>query len=208
MGDAIMAFWNAPLQVEGHRSAALDAAVQMTRRLELLNSEAGYNIRIGIGLNTGECLVGNLGSSQRFSYSAIGDAVNVASRIEGITKYYGLTLLFEQSVLDDATVIPEHHRALEVDLVRVVGRDTPLVLHTLVDRRRLTDEPAFFDAHAAFLNAYREGDFETALQRATQLSEEAPETIQPMYRTFRDRLQEILADPPEHWDGTFDFTEK
>ena len=208
MGDAIMAFWNAPLPLERHRAAALDAAVQMTRRLETLNTEAGYNIRIGIGLNTGECLVGNLGSSQRFSYSAIGDTVNVASRIEGITKYYGLTLLFEQSVLDGSTAIPEHHQAIEVDFVRVVGRDTPLVLHTLVDRRQLSDAAAFFEAHTAFLETYRKGDFGSALQSADRLSEIAPESVKPMYRTFRNRLTAILADPPEHWDGTFDFTEK
>ncbi len=208
MGDAILAFWNAPLTVENHRTAALGATVQMANRLDALNAEKGYGIRMGVGLHTGECLVGNLGSTQRFSYSVIGDAANVASRIEGITKYYGLMLLFEQSLLEGNSTIPEGHRALEVDRVRVVGRDSPLVLYTLVETRALRDETAFFETHEVFLSNYRQGRFEETQEIVSRLAGIAPDRIRPMYETFAKRLSDFVATPPQDWDGVFDFTEK
>ncbi|MBW8639318.1 adenylate/guanylate cyclase domain-containing protein [Hoeflea sp. WL0058] len=208
MGDAILAFWNAPLTVENHRTAALGATVHMANRLDALNAEKGYGIRMGVGLHTGECLVGNLGSTQRFSYSVIGDAANVASRIEGITKYYGLTLLFEQSLLEGGTTIPEGYRALEVDRVRVVGRDSPLVLHTLIEKSALNNEAAFYETHDAFLAAYRGGRFEEAQEIISRLTGMAPDRIRPMYETFANRLSGFVASPPPGWDGVFDFTEK
>ncbi len=212
MGDAIMAFWNAPLAVPDHRQEAVKAALAMMRRLRTLNREKGFEIRIGIGLNTGPCCVGNLGSSQRFNYSAIGDAVNVAARIEGVTKAYGLPVLLEGSVLEDglqglqeAGVI-----VLEVDRVRVVGRDEPLVLHTAIERPDLgdTSETDLLDAHAALLDVYRNGDFEMALERANSLHETAPPLLQGLYQTYIDRLNGMIKMPPADWDGIHQFDKK
>jgi adenylate cyclase len=212
MGDAIMAFWNAPLTVPDHRHAAVKAAMAMLRRLQVLNEEKGFQIRIGIGLNTGPCCVGNLGSSQRFSYSAIGDAVNVASRIEGVTKAYRLPVLLENSVLadnwpesDDGGII-----LLEVDRVRVVGRDEPLVLHTAFEKHHLEgrDETELCNAHAALLAAYRSGQFETAIERVRTLLETAPPLLGGLYQTYVTRLDALIEVPPDHWDGIHQFDEK
>lgn len=209
MGDAIMAFWNAPLSVPHHRAAAQQAALGMIRRLERLNAEKDFNIRIGIGLNSGTCCVGNLGSMQRFNYSAIGDAVNVAARIEGITKAYGLPVLLAQSVLEDAPA-PGPQVILEVDSVQVVGREEPLVLHTVFDESRLNglSPKVLSAAQSAFLETYRAGDFEAAYEQARSLKEVAPPALSGLYKTYLDRLAAFAAAPPENWNGVYRFTEK
>ncbi|WP_419907634.1 CHASE2 domain-containing protein [Hoeflea sp.] len=209
MGDAIMAFWNAPLTVPHHRAAAKEAALGMISRLERLNAEKDFNIRIGIGLNSGACCVGNLGSMQRFNYSAIGDAVNVAARIEGITKAYGLPVLLAESVLEDHPE-PGPQVILEVDSVQVVGREEPLVLHTVFEESRLNglSSKVLTAAQSAFLETYRAGDFEAAYEQARSLSEVAPPVLKGLYKTYLDRLAAFAAAPPEDWNGVYRFTEK
>src|SRR5690606_31731831 len=123
-----MAFWNAPLDIADHRRRACLAALEMLAALERLNRMRGSELRIGIGLHAGPALVGNLGSAQRFSYSAIGDSVNLASRIEGLTKAYGLSVLVTDQVRDGAGDLA----FLEVDRVRVVGRAEPAPIFTLL----------------------------------------------------------------------------
>lgn len=203
MGDAIMAFWNAPLPVDDHRAAARRAALAMMHRLETLNAETGANINIGIGLNTGECCVGNLGSLQRFNYSAIGDAVNVAARIESITKAYGLPILFADTVLDDDVDDDPQHFVLEVDRVRVVGRAEPLVLYTILDTAILQDSARsdLIAAHSGFLETYRRGDFEAADQVVQSLLGWAPPALHGLYHVFAERLRGFAIDPPQNWDG-------
>ena len=212
MGDAIMAFWNAPLSVPDHRQEAVKAALAMMRRLQALNREKGIEIRIGIGLNTGPCCVGNLGSSQRFNYSAIGDAVNVAARIEGVTKAYGLPVLLESSLLEDGTSSLEDAgiMVLEVDRVRVVGRDEPLILNTVIEKQDLgaIGESGLMQTHEALLDAYRDGTFELALDRARSLQETAPPLLQGLYQTYVDRLEALIKAPPDHWDGIHQFDKK
>lgn len=205
MGDAIMAFWNAPLPVADHRAAARSAALAMMNRLDMLNAETGANIKIGIGLNTGECCVGNLGSLQRFNYSAIGDAVNVAARIESITKAYGLPILFAETVLEENGVDDPDHFTLEVDCVRVVGREEPLVLYTIIDAAVMgnSDSSNLVATHDAFLKIYRRGDFEAAAVAAKSLLGDAPEALHGLYRTYLDRLQGFAANPPQNWDGVY-----
>ncbi|MEM9107255.1 MAG: adenylate/guanylate cyclase domain-containing protein [Pseudomonadota bacterium] len=212
MGDAIMAFWNAPLSVANHRQEAVKAALAMMRRLQVLNREKGFEIRIGIGLNTGPCCVGNLGSSQRFNYSAIGDAVNVAARIEGVTKAYSLPVLLAGSVLEDGVQSLEDAGVilLEVDRVRVVGRAEPLVLHTAIERPDLggTSETALLDAHSAYLEAYVKGDFDSAIEQAKALHETAPTPLRGLYQIYIDRLNGLLKAPPADWDGIHQFDKK
>ncbi len=210
MGDAIMAFWNAPLDVPGHRNAAIQAALAMTDRLETLNAESGFDIKMGIGLNTGNCCVGNLGSTQRFNYSAIGDSVNVASRIEGITKTYGLQVLLADSVVDEELELPDRYIVLEVDLVRVVGRDEPLVLHTVLDRGALAsiDVDKLLADHTKFLNAYRSGAFDVAADKAKQMMETGPAMLSRYYQAYQDRIAGFQAHPPTNWDGVYTFLSK
>ena len=119
IGDAIMAFWNAPIDVPDHRQRACESVLAMLDALEKLNATLEKPVRIGVGLNSGVCCVGNLGSRQRFDYSAIGDSVNVGSRIEGLTKQYGLSNLVAESTASEV----EGLAMLEIDKVMVVGRD-------------------------------------------------------------------------------------
>ncbi|MGH7092832.1 MAG: CHASE2 domain-containing protein, partial [Stellaceae bacterium] len=137
MGDCVMAFWNAPLDDPEHARHAIDAAQEMRRRISELNAawaEAAKNggklyrpLRIGIGVNTGECCVGNFGSQQRFDYSIIGDPVNVASRLESLTKMYGVDLILGE---ETALWLAETD-LIELDLVTVKGKTQPIHIFTL-----------------------------------------------------------------------------
>ena len=108
MGDCIMAFWNAPIDCKNHRELAVKSAIEMKTKLDQMNKNAEFDppLKIGIGLNTGDCLVGNMGSEQRFDYSVIGDAVNLASRLEGVSKYYDTTIIISENTADGIDFIP------------------------------------------------------------------------------------------------------
>ena len=108
MGDCIMAFWNAPIDCKNHKELAVKSAIEMKTKLDQMNKTAEFDppLKIGIGLNTGDCLVGNMGSEQRFDYSVIGDAVNLASRLEGVSKYYDTTIIISEKTADGIDYIP------------------------------------------------------------------------------------------------------
>ena len=108
MGDCIMAFWNAPIDCKNHRELAVKSAIEMKTKLDQMNKNAEFDppLKIGIGLNTGDCLVGNMGSEQRFDYSVIGDAVNLASRLEGVSKYYNTTIIISENTANGIDFIP------------------------------------------------------------------------------------------------------
>src|SRR5690606_31894885 len=129
IGDCLMAFWNAPLDDGRHAAHAVAAALDMLDAMTALNAElereaaaagtAHHALRIGIGINTGDCVVGNMGSSQRFDYSVLGDAVNLASRLEGASKAYGVPLLIGERT---ATLAAADFAVLELDRITVKGR--------------------------------------------------------------------------------------
>ncbi len=217
IGDAILAFWNAPLDDPEQYQNAARSALAMLARLKQLNVEmpgkAGQpwpgDVAIGIGLNAGPCCVGNMGSAQRLSYSLIGDTVNLASRIEGLTKYYGIPIAIGQALHEQ---IPDF-AVIEVDLVQVVGRDRPEAISALIGDESLAASPefqAFAAAHAAMLAAYRAQDWETALGRLDGTRAEAAsfglENVQDL---FRKRIAALAKSPPAaDWNGVFVATEK
>lgn len=208
MGDAIMAFWNAPLDIAEHPRKAVLSALRMLEALEQLNRERGSSLRVGIGLNSGPACVGNLGSAQRFSYSAIGDSVNLASRVEGLTKSYGVSVLVTEST---RLAAPEM-AYIEVDLVRVVGRAEPVPVHTLLgdaDYAARPDYQTLASAHKAMIAAYRAADVtgaETAMQAARAA---APGWLEKLYDKYAERLDAMRHEPPpDGWDGVFTATEK
>ncbi|WP_188849755.1 CHASE2 domain-containing protein [Aureimonas glaciei] len=205
MGDAIMAFWNAPLDLADHRRRACLAALEMTRVLKTLSVGGGAPgaLKVGIGLNAGPCCVGNLGSAQRFSYSAIGDGVNVASRVEGLTKAYGVAILVTENVARGAGDLA----FLPVDLVRVVGRAEPLPVFALLGDAEMARDPSFETlaaAHGAMIAAYRAGDFTAALDRLAALRPGAPESLHALYDIYAERLDLLKQQgAPEGWTGVF-----
>lgn len=203
IGDAIMAFWNAPLDVQQHRQRACESVLAMLEALEKLNETLAKPVRIGVGLNTGICCVGNLGSRQRFDYSAIGDSVNVGSRIEGLTKQYGLSNLVADSTAHEV----EGLAMLEVDKVMVVGRDEATLVFTLLGGRERAGQEDFIELkgqHDRFLASYRSMRFDEAANDLALLRKTAPEQLAKMYAEYQHRLDAYLvAPPPPDWDGSW-----
>jgi len=212
MGDCIMSFWNAPLDLEAHASYACSAALAMVEELDRVNERlwqecyergrAFSPLQIGIGLNSGECCVGNMGSQQRFDYSVLGDEVNLASRLEGQSKTYGVTIVIGDNTRQRA---PEF-AALELDLIRVKGKSKPVRIYTLIGDPELAASTAFQDRHAqhdALLEAYRGRDFKRALE-LTRICAEAAPTLQGLYDLYRERIEHYLeSPPPEDWDSVY-----
>jgi len=130
IGDALMAFWNAPLDVPQQKQLAIKTANEMFVALAKLNKELENEgllpIKIGIGINTGSVVVGNMGSNQRFDYSVLGDAVNLAARLEGQSKEYGLTLLVGETSVSDA------YKFIELDMIAVKGKTEPATIYTVL----------------------------------------------------------------------------
>jgi adenylate cyclase len=204
MGDAILAFWNAPLDQADHAERACGAALQIVGRMKELNqtwrreAEAagrGFeDVRIGIGVNSGQCCVGNLGSERRFDYSAIGDAVNIAARLESLSKIYGLSLLVSEETRRDAPSAD----FLEADLVRLKGRHNATRVFTMIP------DEAPPNAHASFLNAFREGRFAEARALLAALQADAPRPLAGLYAHYARRLQAAGETAPPGWDGVYE----
>jgi adenylate cyclase len=218
IGDCIMAFWNAPLPDAHHAVHAVAAAKAMRRTLVALNAErerqataAGHvfkPIRIGVGLNTGECCVGNMGSHQRMEYSVLGDAVNLASRLEGASKTYGVDLILSEST---ARLVPEELLA-ELDLIRVKGRDQAVRIFTLLDADGGTasaETEATLARHREIRAAYLAQQWERALALIESAGNPAPFGLAPLYAVYRERVERFRADPPgPGWDGVYHAHEK
>lgn len=208
MGDAMMAFWNAPLDDADHAQAACETALNMNKALEPINArlkEIGKDIHLeaGIGINTGLCSVGNMGSKQRFAYSALGDAVNLASRLEGQTKMYGVSTLIGEDTYKKINDIA----TLELDLIQVVGREEPVKVYTLIGDKEVLNSDSFKkwqSAHNAMLAAYRAGDFDCAAQDCKDAKEASKGRLTKYYEMFLNRIIEMIKTPPsEEWNGVY-----
>lgn len=186
-GDGIMAFWNAPIPTPDHRGAACAAVLALQEALRIFNASSPRQVSMGIGLNTGVCCVGNLGSEHRFDYSAIGDAVNIAARVETMTKAYRLTNLVSES-----TAVPAEDFALiEVDTVRLTGRGAATRLFTVVGDADYAGSEAFTAfkrLHDSFLAHCQEKQLAQARSELKLLLKIAPEGIEPLYAAYRSRF--------------------
>lgn len=219
MGDAMMAFWNAPLDDENHARHACDAALSMTEVLVPVNEKVKaqaeaegrtfYELKAGIGLNTGPCAVGNMGSRQRFAYSALGDAVNLSSRLEGQTKSYGIDILAGENTYQQ---VPEY-AWLEMDLIQVKGKEIPVHVYCLLGNEAdayMHEFQAWKVMHNRMLEAYRSQKFNDALRligEAEELDQQGK--LQKCYDLYRSRIKAFQKDPPPaDWDGVFVATTK
>ena len=132
MGDCIMAFWNAPIDIPNHRTLAVKSAVEMVHKLKDLNNSEGFGpgnkLNIGIGINSGKAVVGNMGSKQRFDYSVLGDAVNLASRLEGVSKNYDATIIIGYDTYKN---IKEKYNFKKLDQVKVKGKSNLVSIYTI-----------------------------------------------------------------------------
>ena len=207
MGDCIMAFWNAPLDVPSQQSAAARTVISMQELLIKLNDkltgEGKLPLNIGIGLNTGECIVGNVGSEQRFDYSALGDSVNLASRLEGQTKDYGVINIFSETSLDRSG----QHAFVELDKIVVKGKAEAVTIYTCLGT--FDDAKDFdFDAHEKLLTLYRSQKWNDAAILSRKLYETCS-FIPNFYGMLEQRIQESTVNPPgRDWDGVYRATSK
>jgi adenylate cyclase len=214
IGDAIMGFWNAPLNVPDHELKACAAALDMIDRLEALNQErqqeaqAGQPFlpfRIGIGINTGRCVVGNLGSDLRFNYSVLGDPVNVAARLEGQTKYYGVPIIIGSRTGEKTK---EKFAILELDLITVKGKTEPQTIYALLGREEIAGDSHFQELRklwSTMLYCYRSRDWEGALE-AIDLCRSTNQNfgLAALFDLYRTRIQAFRESaPPADWTGIF-----
>jgi adenylate cyclase len=214
IGDCIMAFWNAPLDAPQHRRDACRAALQMRARLRTLNEELKQdpaakldkhgNLAIGIGLNTGECCVGNMGSQQRLNYSVLGDAVNLASRLEGQSKTYHLDLVVGETTYDGV----KDMGVIELDLIQVKGKTVPVRIFTLVGDEEVAKGPEYGELkrhHAAMLAAYRAQDWAAARASLKKCEPLAPAfKLEGLYEVYAERIDHYEAESPgADWDGVY-----
>jgi adenylate cyclase len=215
IGDGIMAFWNAPLDDPEHALHACRAALAMCHRLNSVNEEIAAEctarglsfspLSIRIGINTGWCFVGNMGSRQRFSYSALGDPVNVASRFEGQCKIYGVNILIGESVKTSIEA-SEVVATLPVDLVRLVGKMAPTRVYAVLGEQDLARDACFIRLtaeHERMLQAYQAQAWDIAeerLARCRALGEHFGLT--KVYELYSKRIAAFQTNPPGlGWDG-------
>jgi adenylate cyclase len=218
MGDAMMAFWNAPLDDPDHARHACTAALKMNEALVPINEQVKKKagelgkkpvlLNAGIGINTGPCAVGNMGSKQRFAYSTLGDAVNLASRLEGQTKSYGINILVGESTVAS---IPDF-AVLEMDLIQVKGKTKPVRVFNLTGDALFAQTENFQKLktlHIEMLEAYRAQKFRKVQELCEACKPMLEGRLSAFYEVYTERAAALLADPPpKEWDGVFVATSK
>jgi adenylate cyclase len=220
MGDAIMAFWNAPLDDATHEMNACEAALDMLDRVEQLNQQneeaARTNgarfipIHIGVGINTGSCVVGNMGSDLRFDYSVLGDTVNLASRLEGQCKSYGLPIIVGSRT---ANVVKDKFAILELDFIAVKGKKEPEVVYAIVGRDDMARSGRFQrwrELNMKMLSHYRSRDWNTALAVIAEgQAADEENRFRTLYNIYAERIRTFQTNPPpEDWDGAYALESK
>ena len=219
MGDCIMAFWNAPIDVEGHEKISCDAALSMHIALKELNDvrkkEAEeekkdfLELKIGIGLNTGGCVVGNMGSDQRFDYSVLGDAVNLASRLEGQSKGYGVKTVIGQETND---AVKKSYATLQLDMLAVKGKKEAVSIFCLLGDPNFKETKNFKDLeskHNKILDYYFSQKWAEALNEMKLAKSLCKNVMSDYYDMMSERINEFqISPPPENWDGVFVATSK
>ncbi|MGB6769947.1 MAG: adenylate/guanylate cyclase domain-containing protein [Methyloceanibacter sp.] len=212
MGDAVMAFWNAPLDDTKHPIHGCRAALRIMEQMPGLNEHwrgeaeakgrSFQPVKIGIGLNTGICCVGNLGSETRFDYSVIGDNVNVASRLEGQSKTYDVVTIVGETTSERA---PDF-AFLELDLLKVKGKTEATRIFALLGDNALKQTRGFIDfsaRHNEFLTRYRARDWDAADLLLRECNKMNGSGLHQLYGLYRERIDYFRQNPPPpNWDGT------
>jgi adenylate cyclase len=215
IGDCIMAFWNAPLDTEQHQLHACRAALAMQRAMIEVNKAedakatgAGHtpasDLKIGIGINSGSCVVGNIGSEKRFDYSVLGDAVNLASRLEGQTKRYGVDIIVGP---DTADAVRNDLCVLDLDSLLVQGKNMAVTISTILDYQDLgkSDEiESQKSMHKKMLLLYGKQDWAAAINQIAECKGHFGGALDDYYGMLLQRIEVLREHPPgEDWDGVF-----
>ena len=220
IGDAIMAFWNAPVDDHEQEANACEAALEMLSRADTLNGElkreAETNggvympLRIGIGLNTGPCVVGNMGSDFRFNYSVLGDTVNLASRLEGRTKDYRIPVVIGSRTAEGAK---QKFAVMEIDLIMVKGKKQPEAVFTVLGHSEIEADPRcqeLRDANAQMLGRFRKQRWDDAIDLIARCRKFANGfDLSGLYDMYEERIELYRAQPPApNWDGVYEAETK
>ncbi len=219
MGDCIMAFWNAPLDVDGHEKMACRATLSMHKAMAELNKireeeakseeKKFLELKIGIGLNTGGCVVGNMGSDQRFDYSVLGDAVNLASRLEGQSKSYGVKTVIGPETNES---VKDTYATLQLDMIAVKGKKEAVTIYTLAgdsDFRETSEFKNLKNKHEKILENYFAQKWEQCLNEMELAKKLCDNLMQEYYEIMTQRINEFKENPlPKDWDGVYVATSK
>ncbi|WP_316203835.1 adenylate/guanylate cyclase domain-containing protein [Bradyrhizobium sp. SZCCHNS3051] len=215
MGDAIMAFWNAPLADKDHQINACEAALDMLERIDQVNGEREQEaehgghvyipLKVGIGLNTGIGVVGNMGSDLKFNYSALGDSVNLASRLEGQTKEYGFPIIVGSAT---AMAVKDRLAILELDFIMVKGKTEPEVIYAIAGREDVMYSERFQllrNLTIEMLASYRSRDWEGALAAIERgRKSDQGQDLAKLYDLYDARIRNYQVNPPpEDWNGAY-----
>jgi len=207
IGDAQMAFWNAPLDDPNHAKHAVKAALKMLGKLDEFNKEVALDgvpaFGMGLGINTGTVVVGNMGSTQRFDYTCLGDSVNLASRLEGQSKNYGVLLILGP---DTAKQVQDEYRVIQLDTIAVKGKKEGVDIYTVLDNADWAKSQVA--THAKFLEIYQAGDWDRAIQYANDLRPCFNKKLDHYYELMIERIEDYKINPPKNWDGVFRATSK
>ena len=220
MGDAIMAFWNAPLDDKEHEVNACNAAIDMLEKIEEVNKEreeeaveGGHPflpLNVGVGLNTGVGVVGNMGSDLKFNYSVLGDSVNLASRLEGQTKEYGFPIIVGSKT---AMAVKERFAILELDFIMVKGKTEPEVIYAIAGRGDVAQSEDFQrlrNLTIEMLACYRSRDWDGALDAiARGRNSDHAETLDHLHELYEARIKAYKVNPPPaDWNGAYQLLTK
>jgi adenylate cyclase len=207
IGDAQMAFWNAPLDDPYHARHAVKAALNMLGKLDEFNKEVSAEgvppFGMGLGINTATVVVGNMGSTQRFDYTCLGDGVNLASRLEGQSKNYGVLLILGP---ETAKQVQDEYRVILLDTIAVKGKKEGVDIYTVLDNADWVKSQVL--THNKFLEIYKSGDWDRAISYATDLRRCFNKKLDHYYELMIERINEYKMNPPKNWDGVYRATSK
>jgi len=203
IGDAIVAFWGAPVKLKDHHYKAVLSAIQMKKKIKQFNRNNKIKdmpeLDIGIGIHTGEVILGNIGSEKKLDYTIIGDSVNLASRIEGLTKIYGCSIIISHDTL---VHVKDKICCRVLDKVMVKGKSKPIMIYEVIDEQSNVDEEMLeiSELTASAFETYLEGDFEKSLMFYKRILE--MKSDDSLSRIFLERCKKYIQNkPPDSWDG-------
>ncbi|MFY9070212.1 adenylate/guanylate cyclase domain-containing protein [Aliarcobacter butzleri] len=210
IGDAIMAYWNAPIDIKNHCDLALKASLEQLEVLEKLNVELQKEnlpkIDIGIGLNTGTVIVGEMGSSLRSDYTVIGDTINLGSRVESLCKYYDSKLNISNFTKDK---LQEKYIFRFLDLVKVKGKNKPVEIWQVLGKGEAKESlKEELDLYHKAIEFYKNSDFINALEIFESLENNENKTNKNIYKIYITRCKEFIKTPPKNFDGVYKHTTK
>jgi adenylate cyclase len=213
IGDAIMAFWGAPLPNNHHALDAVKSAVAMIQALKVFNEENRKlnepEIKIGIGINSGIVIAGNMGSRERLSYTLMGDAVNLASRLEGLNKIYGTSIIVSEFVIKSIgeDVLTSNNISFRlIDCVKVKGKNQCIFIYEIISKDQYINLTNILENFNQAFKYYQSGNWAKSLAIIEKIlkieSEDGPTNV------LKKRCEEFIKNPPKNWSGVFEFTSK